>query len=387
MTASDISSSDNGWISFFFKVREVVKKVRIHRSTEMQQLRDLFLERFDGFKKKGSGYITHNLPPFYIIDLQSKVTHELEDPKDLYSNCVLELKMPSLDIIDKNQTGWGYFSAFQRNKLVFAMVGLPARGKSFVARKITRYLKWMGVPTNLFNVGNYRRERVGAHQTSDFFAPDNLNGNRQRLHMAIAALDDMLNWLNKGGRVAIYDATNTTKDRRKMIQKRCSLENIQVVFIELIANNGKLIQKNIRETKLSSPDYVGQDPELAVEDFRKRIMQYERAYEPIDPDESQYSYVKIIDVGEQVIINRIDSYLPSRIIHFLMNLHITPRAIWLTRHGESEYNVQERIGGDSPLTHMGDEYAHALGDWVQNYDSGSLRIFLWVAALPRQSPH
>ncbi|PRP89620.1 hypothetical protein PROFUN_00884 [Planoprotostelium fungivorum] len=385
----DIQSESSEWITIFFKVRDVVKKVRINRSNTMHDLRELFLEKYDGYRKKSSGYIAHNLPPFYIIDLQSKVSYELDDPKDLYPNCILELKLPSLDLIDKKETGWGYFSAFQRNKLVFAMVGLPARGKSFVARKITRYLKWMGVPTNLFNVGNYRRERVGAKQTSDFFAPDNQNGNRQRLHMAIAALDeklmiaDMLNWLNKGGRVAIYDATNTTKERRKMIFKRCTQENMQVVFIELIANNQKLVDKNVRETKTSSPDYVGQDPEVAVDDFRKRIQQYERAYEPIDTEESDYSYVKVIDVGEQIIINRIESYLPSRIIHFLMNLHITPRAIWLTRHGESEYNTQERIGGDSGLTHQGDEYAHALGDWVQNHDKHKDNFVVWTSTMKR----
>ena len=58
--------------------------------------------------------------------------------------------------------------------------------------------------------------------------------------------------------------------------------------------------------------------------------------------------------------------MPSRVIHFLMNLHITPRPIWFTRHGQSEYNVEDRIGGDSSLTPRGEEYAHALGDWVEN---------------------
>ncbi|KAJ1501690.1 6-phosphofructo-2-kinase 1 [Coelomomyces lativittatus] len=136
------------------------------------------------------------------------------------------------------------------------MVGLPARGKTYIARKITRYLKWVGVPTSLFNVGNYRRERIGAEQTHDFFDPSNNEGNRARLHMAIAALDDMLNWLNKGGRVAIYDATNSTRDRRSMIIKRCQTEGIQTVFVESICNDTAIIDKNIKETKTSSPEYV-----------------------------------------------------------------------------------------------------------------------------------
>jgi 6-phosphofructo-2-kinase/fructose-2,6-biphosphatase 2 len=52
-----------------------------------------------------------------------------------------------------------------------------------------------------------------------------------------------------------------------------------------------------------------------------------------------------------------------------MNLHITPRPIWLVRHGESAYNLNDRIGGDSSLTPKGDGYAHALGDWVETHCS------------------
>lgn len=47
-----------------------------------------------------------------------------------------------------------------------------------------------------------------------------------------------------------------------------------------------------------------------------------------------------MQVGRQIIANQINGFLNSRIMFFLSNLHITPRPIWLTRHGESEYNVQ-----------------------------------------------
>lgn len=39
--------------------------------------------------------------------------------------------------------------------------------------------------------------------------------------------------------------------------------------------------------------------------------------------------------------------------------------ILLTRHGESEYNTQDRIGGDSPLTLNGWNYAHMLDKFIQ----------------------
>jgi 6-phosphofructo-2-kinase/fructose-2,6-biphosphatase 2 len=36
-------------------------------------------------------------------------------------------------------------------------------------------------------------------------------------------------------------------------------------------------------------------------------------------------------VGSQVIINRIQDYLQSRVVYYLMNLHIKPRSIWVSR--------------------------------------------------------
>ncbi len=101
---------------------------------------------------------------------------------------------------------------------------------------------------------------------------------------------------------------------------------------------------------------MGTDPEQAIEDFRKRILQYEKNYQSLDETDSELSYVQLIDIGKKIILNKIESYLPSRVIHFLMNLHITARPIWFTRHGDSEFTSQGRLGGDSPLTLQGEEY-------------------------------
>lgn len=40
------------------------------------------------------------------------------------------------------------------------------------------------------------------------------------------------------------------------------------------------------------------------------------------------------------------------------------RKIWLTRHGESVYNQQALIGGDSPLSPNGQAYAELLPDVI-----------------------
>jgi 6-phosphofructo-2-kinase len=42
-------------------------------------------------------------------------------------------------------------------KLVIVMVGLPARGKSYITKKMARYLNWLQHDTRIFNVGDRRR--------------------------------------------------------------------------------------------------------------------------------------------------------------------------------------------------------------------------------------
>lgn len=69
----------------------------------------------------------------------------------------------------------------------------------------------------------------------------------------------------------------------------------------------------------------------------------------------ELSFIKIIDVGRRYLVNRVQDHIQSRIVYYLMNIHITPRSIYLCRHGESDLNVKGRIGGDSGLTERGKE--------------------------------
>jgi 6-phosphofructo-2-kinase/fructose-2,6-biphosphatase 2 len=188
----------------------------------------------------------------------------------------------------------------------------------------------LSINARSFNVGSYRRADT-PHPSATFFDTSNTEGERLRRAAAEAAVKDMLNWFDEhSGQVAVLDATNSTKARRKWIKEKCDAKGHQVLFVESRCDDESLVLNNVLSVKTSSPDYTGQNPDDAVKDFMERIRNYEKVYQSIDEDED-ITYVKLINVGSRVIINAVHNYLQTRIIYFTMNLHITPRSIWLSR--------------------------------------------------------
>ena len=111
------------------------------------------------------------------------------------------------------------------DKVVIAMVGLPARGKSYVSKAVMRYLQFLGCPAQLFNAGNKRRDEGLAGTDANFFSASNEDGKAARERMAMECLDELLAWLQsttRGGGCAcgIFDATNTTRSRRQHVIER-----------------------------------------------------------------------------------------------------------------------------------------------------------------------
>ncbi|PIA19449.1 bifunctional 6-phosphofructo-2-kinase/fructose-2,6-bisphosphate 2-phosphatase [Coemansia reversa NRRL 1564] len=286
------------------------------------------------------------------------------------------------------------------HKLVVVMVGLPARGKSYIVKKVKRYLSWLGFQTKIFNVGDRRRLSSSAGESmrfadgrredkscaecsspgihtvpctecetrhpSSFFDPDNESAKHIREQVAIEVFDDLLRWLQAGGQVAIHDATNSTIERRRaLIDRLVSQADVNLLFVESICTNQIIINRNIK-LKTRSPDYIGIDPEVAEADFRARLRNYERAYRTIGAVEERLDvqYCKIIDVGKKVIAYNIQGFLESQVVFYLMNMNLEPRVIYITRHGESEDNVAGRIGGDASLAPSGVKYSKALARFI-----------------------
>ncbi|KAF2428729.1 fructose-2,6-bisphosphatase-like protein [Tothia fuscella] len=291
--------------------------------------------------------------------------------------------IPQGNLIRPNRKTNGAGVQAEDTKICVVMVGLPARGKSLIAQKVVRYLHWLSITAQTFNVGQYRRQAT-PNPTAAFFDTSNPDGEKLRRAAAEAAVDDMCKWFREGkGLIAILDATNSTKSRRRWIKERCDAEGIEALYVESKCDDEDLIMANILEVKTTSPDYVGQDPEEAAQDFRNRIRNYEKIYETIDEDEADLTYVKLIDVGKHVIINQIKDYLQSRVVYYLMNLHIKPRSIWLSRHGESEYNLAGKLGGDADISSRGQEYARLLPTLVKQSAGEGRKLTVWTSTLKR----
>uniref|UniRef100_A0A3B3CW21 6-phosphofructo-2-kinase/fructose-2,6-biphosphatase 4a n=1 Tax=Oryzias melastigma TaxID=30732 RepID=A0A3B3CW21_ORYME len=253
-------------------------------------------------------------------------------------------------------------------------VGLPARGKTYISKKLTRYLNWIGVPTREFNVGQYRRDFVKIYKSFEFFRPDNEEGLKIRQYVwTFSDLTVLLSYqpYDSYDRVSVQAVCVSGTERRAA-----------VFFVESVCEDPDVIQENIVQVKLCSPDYTNCNTDEAVEDFMQRIKCYENSYETLDEVlDRDLSYIKIIDVGQRYLVNRVLDHIQSRIVYYLMNIHITPRSIYLCRHGESELNVKGRIGGDSGLTARGKQFAKKLGQFIQTQSIVDLKV--WTSQMKR----
>lgn len=170
-------------------------------------------------------------------------------------------------------------------------------GKTHIAKRICRFLSFFhDIPSQIFNVGDYRRQLCGAQLPAQFYDPNNAEGSAARGMACDAALADLMDYLRLDGvRVAAFDATNSTQERRQHILQVLNRAGIGAkrMFVESICDEQELLEENIRKVKLSTPDYRDMDPEHAVEDFRQRREMYMKVYEPVNMDDGPH--IKIVN--------------------------------------------------------------------------------------------
>eukprot|EP00566_Odontella_aurita_P000094 CAMPEP_0113572586 /NCGR_PEP_ID=MMETSP0015_2-20120614/26169_1 /TAXON_ID=2838 /ORGANISM="Odontella" /LENGTH=864 /DNA_ID=CAMNT_0000475619 /DNA_START=56 /DNA_END=2650 /DNA_ORIENTATION=- /assembly_acc=CAM_ASM_000160 len=357
--------------------------------------------------------------------------------KDYYTSGCTDLAQPTALTLKKLEKRRQLTA--NSDRLVIVLVGLPGRGKSFVARKLSNYLTWRGTECRIFNVGKYRREAAAnlarreqqqqqqQHSSSDggegagegggtadetgacdanFFDSNNAAAARLREEVAAVAMKEMLGWLDRpeegaGGaapppppkvsvsgtgsgsspssngpsrpsgaacrsssnstnwqqgrrdpsdyshtrsarseRVAIYDATNSTRARRKWILEEVTSSSYDsahsakgVVFVESICDDEELLEENFRFKVQNSPDFEGMSEDEAIADLRNRVAKYEEQYQTVSDD--SLSYIKIFNLSSKLMVNHIYGRMAKIIVPSLMSWNIGNRPIYITRAGET----------------------------------------------------
>jgi hypothetical protein len=262
------------------------------------------------------------------------------------------------------------------------------------------YLNWGGVHCEIFNVGKYRRAAYAEVQRNhgnaaskgacdaDFFDANNVQASELRQLAAEYALRDMLRWLDgettsqsedehnsdedeqkivdlsrhstvstmsiqsttipgmaklrdstSQERIAIFDATNSTRQRREWILSECTDpqkrqgKQTGIVFVESICDDQELLEENYRYKVTTSPDFADMDPDQALQDLCKRVAKYEAQYESINED--RLSYIKIFNLSTKLMVNHIYGRMAKELVPALMAWHIGTRPVFLCRPGQT----------------------------------------------------
>ena len=123
---------------------------------------------------------------------------------------------------------------------------------------VARYLRWLGVKTHVFHLGDYRRA-TGKEVPEDYF---HVNASPSSVLLRNKILkkcrEDIYQFLeHENGQVAIYDAVNPLSAGRKSLAKEFAKHQIATLYIESHCTDERIIEENVRSVKISSPDYAG----------------------------------------------------------------------------------------------------------------------------------
>ena len=246
-------------------------------------------------------------------------------------------------------------------KLYIVMMGLPARGKSTLAVRLRDAFQRDRIPTKIFNNGNLRRMYRPLQETSlsEFYSPENTSAAETRKKIARINMKRAKSYLRGAGQIAILDATNASRERRKMIEDL--LSDYPILFVECVNDDEEILGLNIME-KTKLPDFAHLDRRTAKAEFIKRIAYYRLVYSPLA---GERNYVRLDSLHNKILEEKHSDTISlyPRIRDYLVTDVV--KNLFLIRHTETGYNIANRIGGNPSLTQKGIAQAQSLGRFFQ----------------------
>lgn len=219
-----------------------------------------------------------------------------------------------------------------RAPLVVTTVGLPCRGKSLASHKVARHLNWRGESVKVFN--------VESNATAD-------------------TLQKISAFFNEGNNVAIIDGMHLTRSSRQLLINFCAEQLFHHLLIEFSCNDLRL-RENIDDTVQF---YHQLDQNIDWERrIRENIERFTPRFEPCSPLEGPMITVNNSEdpMFHSVTARGVWGSIQTNILGVLASPVIRQQTFYFSRHGESEFNVLGRIGGDADLSPRGMKYAERL---------------------------
>eukprot|EP00746_Dinoflagellata_sp_MGD_P085429 gnl/MRDRNA2_/MRDRNA2_33815_c0_seq1.p1 gnl/MRDRNA2_/MRDRNA2_33815_c0~~gnl/MRDRNA2_/MRDRNA2_33815_c0_seq1.p1 ORF type:complete len:528 (-),score=91.45 gnl/MRDRNA2_/MRDRNA2_33815_c0_seq1:86-1669(-) len=293
---------------------------------------------------------------------------------------------------------------------VISFIGLPARGKPFMAERLCRYLSFFhGARCRVFDIAKPEwqdDDKIFQGLKSFLLEEDQLAV--QQVEQALDSIEDAdcenARKNVDSGRIAIiysHDEMGTSrklwsgssKERRWSMQAQLDEINIKckLLFIEVIVTDPDMVHKFLVSRAAAEEDEQDEGKiEAQVKKIEASIKDYSRIFVTLQDDgsEDDLSYMKMINYGARIVTNRMRGFLCMRIVQYLSHVHPRPHTIYLSRHGQSMYNAVHKIGGNPGLTEAGEAYAKWLGDWVSKNiccgeDGKQQPCRLWTSSMKR----
>ncbi|XP_023246612.1 6-phosphofructo-2-kinase/fructose-2,6-bisphosphatase-like isoform X2 [Copidosoma floridanum] len=257
--------------------------------------------------------------------------------------------------------------------VVVVTCGLPARGKSQLAHSLVRRLNWNGETAKVMRVSDYRKKRLERYASHELFRPDHESNVALRSLAQQDAMHDCAAWLAAGNTVAILDATVVTRKQRAEVHDYFAAQlGHRILFLECVCEDASQLEANCREILRHSSDYAGMEAQKAAEDLRLKIAHYRKIYQPMD--EPGYPRICIDTATMGITAHKVTGHLETSVLGYLASVSFKPHTLYFSRHGESEYNVLGKIGGDAVLSARGERYAQALAAKINSMHIPELRV-------------
>ena len=208
-----------------------------------------------------------------------------------------------------------------------------------------------------------------------------------------------------GGAVALLDGEAASREHRGFVedtvrgfeegQRRggsgvTSVFPIQVVYLEIVTSDAHASEiftyeyrhQTWRNDLEGNTKAVFEAEAEALEDFGQRVRRCREDYDPLESG----SFIRVEDEKDEFVIRGLSGFLPARLAGWMLNLRVVNclrHEILFCRHGQTSYNLDNRIGGDPEVTCEGERDARALRSYIRCQGYTTEGLVVWTSRLKR----